>query len=67
MDPQTVPAHAAFPCPFCGTQPVIEKWHGGGLRKRRVGCDNEECPASPDVMGSTSGRALRKWNTRSPA
>lgn len=64
MNPEIVLAHAALPCPFCGHQPTIEKWHGGGPRKRRVGCENEDCPVMPSLTGSTAGRALRGWNTR---
>lgn len=51
-------------CPFCGAQPVIQKWHGGGPRKRLICCDNVECHASPSVSGSTEARAVERWNAR---
>jgi hypothetical protein len=52
------------PCPFCGAQPIIEPWHGGGPRKRAVFCDNEECRVQPMVAGSTRARAIAYWNIR---
>lgn len=67
MNPKIVGERAALPCPFCGAQPVIEPWHGGGPRKRMVSCENEYCDVAPDVTGSTAGRALKKWNTRLPS
>lgn len=64
MNPEVVFTHAALACPFCGVQPHIQPWHGGGSRKRMVSCSNENCEVSPQVSGSTAGRALAKWNTR---
>lgn len=55
----------ALPCPFCGTTPVIERWHGGPKRKHRVGCDNDHCHALPGTIGSTKAEAVTRWNARS--
>ena len=54
----------ALPNYFCGTQPTIQPWHGGGPRKRMVSCVNEECFAAPSVCGNTGVAALDKWNVR---
>lgn len=35
----------ALPCPFCGEQPSIPFWHGGGPQKRMIECS--ECVISP--------------------
>jgi len=52
------------PCPFCGTAPTVEYWHGGPKTKRRVGCDNEECAPMPHVTGPTEAEAVAAWNRR---
>lgn len=54
----------ALPCPFCGKQPHIQGWHGGGRDKRLIDCQNDQCVASPMVTGSSRLRAIRNWNTR---
>lgn len=63
-EPKILSAIVAKPCPFCGEQPEIQHWHGGGPQKRMVACRNEACLASPSVTGATRKRALENWNYR---
>ena len=63
-EPQVLPRDKALPCPFCGCQPEIEHWHGGGPDKRMIWCVNEDCAVEPSVAGETYGLALAAWNTR---
>lgn len=51
-------------CPFCGGEPIMEPWHGGGVRKKRVSCDNEECFVQSGVTGANIKVAASRWNTR---
>ena len=51
-------------CPFCGSYPIVETWHGGGPNKHLVGCGSDVCDAAPMVTGETIIEALQKWNHR---
>ena len=55
----------ALPCPFCGEQPTICFWHGGGPQKKLIECSNDpECDVQPSVTGNTRRIALERWNSR---
>ena len=51
-------------CPFCGLEPEIEPWHGGGKRKHAVSCPHVVCAANPMVTGPTKRAAINLWNLR---
>lgn len=63
-DEQLVGINEALECPFCGEQPVIQHWHGGGRKNRMVSCVYESCLVQPSVTGPTRQAALSNWNTR---
>lgn len=60
----TLSVTQAKPCPFCGKQPEIQPWHGGGPRKHLVRCENDSCVASPSLLGTTAKKAIENWNYR---
>jgi len=51
-------------CPFCGSIPNVEPWHGGKRTKRLIFCSNESCAVHPGVTGETMREAASSWNTR---
>ena len=51
-------------CPFCGSIPEWEPWHGGRPTKILISCVNESCPVMPRVTGETPSEAAARWNTR---
>lgn len=55
------------PCPFCGNFPAMERWHGGGPKKRLIHCEAEDCYVLPSVCAETPTAAARRWNARSAA
>ena len=56
------------PCPFCGADAEMVKWHGSGPQTRLVGCSNQEgphlCHVGPMVVGGSPAVAARRWNKR---
>ncbi len=54
----------ALRCPFCGSVPYIEPWHGGGPQKHMMSCISPRCAASPMVTGETPEEAIKEWNHR---
>lgn len=58
------PKEQLLPCPFCGSTPEIEPWHGGGPRKHLISCSNDACRVFPSVTGTTKANAIKWWNRR---
>jgi hypothetical protein len=54
----------AKPCPWCGTKPVMEPWHGGGPNKHLVHCVSVRCEVLPSVSGESPREAILLWNRR---
>lgn len=51
-------------CPWCGTYPLAEPWHGGGPRKTMISCVNDDCRVSPSACEPTIQKAVAAWNDR---
>ena len=54
-----------LPCPFCGSYPEFEHWHGGSPTKITIECYSEKCEVMPSVCGETPEEAASYWNARS--
>ena len=54
----------ALPCPWCGTKPEMQPWHGGGPNKQMLSCVSVRCEISPCVTGEPPQEAIRRWNRR---
>lgn len=65
-DMERLPKDFAKPCPFCGSQPFIQYWHGGSADKRMISCEMDSCYASPQITGPNYKTALCRWNMRKP-
>lgn len=50
-----------LPCPFCGADPPLAARISGRFI---VGCENEDCAASPQVASDTLEEAWSRWNRR---
>lgn len=51
----------AQPCPFCGADPPLAARIAGRFI---VGCENEDCAATPQVASDTLEDAWVRWNRR---
>jgi len=57
-------------CPFCGSLPEYEPWHGGLPTKMMIMCGNRpdgsggDCMVGPMVTGETMDEAAENWNRR---
>ena len=51
-------------CPFCGSSPEIQYWHGGGPEKRLISCAGTDCDVNPMVTGETEREAIARWERR---
>jgi len=61
-----LPIAQAFPCPWCGSQPVIRPQLADTPGGQAVACVNVNCQVNPHVSGDTPDAALVKWNDRVP-
>ena len=48
-------------CPWCNEYPPLAVQRAGLYL---VGCENEDCPVSPQASGKTLAEAWSNWNTR---
>lgn len=52
-------------CPFCGSVPEIESWHGGSPKRKMISCVFDGCPANPQIVKESERAVIVAWNTRS--
>lgn len=50
-----------LPCPFCGDDPPLAAQIAGQFV---VGCENDDCAATPQVAGLSLAQAWERWNKR---
>ena len=58
---QGASARRNLPCPFCGETPPLASRIAGRVL---VGCENDDCPANPQVAADTLVQARALWNIR---
>ncbi len=56
----------AWPCPFCGSPARQCDVAGADAQEVIIGCFNPRCQVAPRAQASTPGKALWRWNHRSP-
>lgn len=66
LNQEHVVRHDLTQCPFCGSSPEIQYWHGGGPNKRLISCASENCDVQPSVTGATEREAIERWQRRAP-
>ena len=52
------------PCPFCGSNPPLARRAGINHIIYIVGCESDDCWATPEVHGATVEEAWSRWNAR---
>lgn len=54
------------PCPFCGSNPELERDFSKGNVLKKYRCSNKECPSRLGPRWGYEDKAAQDWNTRSP-
>jgi hypothetical protein len=58
---RAIPHDKHLACPFCGDDPPLAAQIAGRFV---VGCENDDCAATPQVSGITLVQAWERWNRR---